>query len=150
MPSDGVSQDRNITHAEASHVGAPGARDLAKQDLARRLSKALQDRDWNQSDLARASELPREVISTYVRGISFPTPKSLRRMSDALGIPVDQLAPAAAGMAAQDEIPAFSVTQLQGHPGKAWLRVNQVVPFSIAMKIGELLESMEHEGVGND
>lgn len=132
------------------HTPPAGARDLAKQDLARRLAKALQDRDWNQSDLARASGLPREVVSTYVRGVSFPTPKSLRRMSDALGIAIDQLAPAATGMAAQDEIPGFSVTQLAGHPGKAWLRINQVVPFSIAIKIGEMLENMEREGLGSD
>lgn len=129
-------------HAPPSDFASAAApRDLAKQELARRLSKLIQDRDWTQSDLARAAGLPRELISSYVRGKSFPEPKSLRRIADALLVKVEELAPAAQGMAASDEIPSFSVTEFAGHPGKVWLRINRLVTMDSALKIGAILEA---------
>jgi transcriptional regulator with XRE-family HTH domain len=130
--------------AEPSASPPPGgARDLARQELARRLAKALQDRDMNQSDLARASGLPRELISTYVRGVSFPTPKSLRRICDALHMKPDDLVPASMGMVAQDEVPAFAMTEIAGQRGAVWLRVNRMVPASAAAKIFAILQEIQ-------
>lgn len=119
---------------------ASAPRELAKQEFARRLAKAIQDRDWNQSDLARAAALPREIISTYIRAKSYPTAKSLRRIADALGVTVEVLSPGGAGLVAQDEVPSFSVHESPGHHGRVWLRVNRMVPIAIALKIGALLE----------
>lgn len=39
-----------------------------REDLARTLRLALHTREWNQSDLARAATLPRELISSYING----------------------------------------------------------------------------------
>lgn len=129
-------------HAAPSATPPPaGARDLARQELARRLAKLLQDRDWNQSDLARAAELPRELISSYMRAKAFPTPKSLRRMADALMVTADDPVPAVAGLVAQDEIPSFSVTEMAGHHGRVWLRINRMTSMASAMKIAAILES---------
>ena len=58
-----------------------GARDMAKQELARRLAQLMQQNDWNQSDLARSADIPRELVSTYVRGKAFPTPNETCRGS---------------------------------------------------------------------
>lgn len=96
----------------------------------------------NQSDLARAAGLPRELISTYVRGVSFPTPKSLRRMADALHMKVDDLVPAAMGMVAQDEVPSFAMTEIAGQRGQVWLRVNRMVPGAAAAKIFAILQEI--------
>jgi transcriptional regulator with XRE-family HTH domain len=97
----------------------------------------------NQSDLARASGLPRELISTYVRGVSFPTPKSLRRICDALHMKPDDLVPASMGMVAQDEVPAFAMTEIAGQRGAVWLRVNRMVPASAAAKIFAILQEIQ-------
>lgn len=128
-------------HAAPSQNATPaGARDVAKQELARQLAALLQKNDWNQSDLARKADIPRELVSTYVRGKAFPTPKSLRRIADAFGLTVEELVPATHGMIAQDEIPSFAVTEIAGHPGRVWLRVNRYVGMATAMKIAALLE----------
>lgn len=129
--------------AEPSASPPPsGARDLAKQELARRLAKALQDRDMNQSDLARAANLPRELISTYIRCTAFPTPKSLRRIADALQMKPDDLVPAAMGLVAQDEVPSFAMTEISGQRGQVWLRVNRMVPAAAASKIFAILQEI--------
>ena len=57
-----------------------------REDLARKLRLALHTREWNQSDLARAASMPRELISSYINGRAFPPTRSLRRLADALGI----------------------------------------------------------------
>jgi transcriptional regulator with XRE-family HTH domain len=122
-----------------------GARDLAKQELARHLVAAMRERDWSQSDLARHADVPRELISTYVRGVSLPEPRTLRKLANALNTKPETLLPATQGMTAQDEIPAFAISEFAGHPGKVWLRINQMVPTSIALRIGALLQ----EGAGH-
>ena len=113
---------------------------MAKQELARRLAQLMQDNDWNQSDLARAADIPRELVSTYVRGKAFPTPKSLRRMAEALNVTVEKLVPAGAGIVAQDEIPSFAMTEVAGHRGRVWLRINRLVTTATALKIAALLD----------
>lgn len=96
----------------------------------------------NQSDLARAAGLPRELISTYVRGVAFPTPKSLRRIADALQVKVDDLVPSAMGMIAQDEVPSFAMTEIAGQRGQVWLRVNRMVPAAHAARIFAILQEI--------
>lgn len=129
-------------YAPPGRVPPPaGARDLAKQELARHLVAAMRERDWSQSDLARHADVPRELISTYVRGVSLPEPRTLRKLANALGTTPEKLLPAAAGLTAQDEIPAFSITELAGHPGRVWLRINRMVTLDTAMQIGAILQS---------
>ncbi|MGH8561273.1 MAG: helix-turn-helix domain-containing protein, partial [Nevskiales bacterium] len=64
-----------------------------RYEFGRRLLNLCLQKGWNQSDLARASELGRDAISTYVRGRSFPDPKNLRKLADALGVAMDDLLP---------------------------------------------------------
>lgn len=119
-------------------------RDLAKLALSRRLSKILQDRDMNQSDLARAADLPRELISTYMRGRSWPTPLSLKRITRALGFKeVEDWLPDVMAAQVEDENPSLDMRALQGHPGKMWVRVNQVLPTMVAAKILQLVNEYQ-------
>lgn len=124
------------------------ARDLAKQELARRLQQGIMARDWNQADLARAAGVPRELVSSYMRGHSFPTPRSLRRIANALGTTPEQLLPETQAIMADDEVPAFQVTQMAGHPHKVWMRINQSVPLGTAMQIGALLSAAKENASG--
>lgn len=117
---------------------------LTKQEFGRRLQRALLDRGWNQSELARRANLRRDAISTYVRGRSFPEPVSLERLARALGMQPGELLPNAEIQAiSQDERPAFQMRQSQGYPDKVWLQVNQVVTAEQALRIHKILS--EHQ-----
>lgn len=50
-----------------------------------RLKARLRAKNWNQSDLARATGLGRDSISTYINGATRPTPRNLAKIADALG-----------------------------------------------------------------
>ena len=115
-----------------------------REELARKLRLALHAREWNQSDLARAANLPRELISTYVRGTSFPTSRSLRRLADALQMKIEDLAPQAPGLFQWEPPPTMEITGLAN--GMARIMVNTVVPIGVALEIGRLIEkSQPHE-----
>ncbi len=116
-----------------------------REDLARKLRLALHTREWNQSDLARAANLPRELISSYVNGRAFPTTKSLRRLAEALQLKVEDLAPQAPGMFQWEPPPTMEITSLAN--GMAKITVNTTVPISTALEIGRLIEAaMAREG----
>jgi transcriptional regulator with XRE-family HTH domain len=125
---------------------------MTKQEFGRRLQKLLLDRNWNQSDLARAVQdatgetIGRDAISTYITGRSYPTPKSQKLLSEALGIPVPELFPNAIMNAMDDEHPAFEMRAAAGQPGKAWVRVNRLMSFSTAAEIARLLNEEDGRG----
>lgn len=119
---------------------------LTKQEFGRRLQKLLLEKDWNQSDLSRASGLGRDSISTYINGKTWPTPRALNALSQALGVPKDDLLPNGMLSAMDDEHPAVELKAAAGHPGKAWLRVNRAMSFSTAAKIVELINQEDSSG----
>jgi transcriptional regulator with XRE-family HTH domain len=118
------------------------SRDLARRELGSRLFSALREREWNQSDLARAAGVPRELISTYVTGKAFPSPKSLMKITRALGYSrVEELIPTVIGMQQRDEQAPVDIRTWPGNPAMAWIKVNQAVPLAIAGEIVTLLTS---------
>lgn len=114
-------------------------RALTRQEFGRRLQQLMLAKNWNQSDLARAADLGRDSISTYVNGKTFPTPVALKKLADALGMEPSELLPNAMMNAMDDEHPAVELRQAAGHPGKAWLRVNRAVSFGAAARIVEII-----------
>lgn len=114
---------------------------LAKADFGRRLYSAMIKKGWQQSDLANASGMQRANVSNYVRGQSMPTPQNLKKLADALGIDPDLLLPNMAESAIDQDAPSFEMKASVQEPGKAWLRVNRLVRFDTAVKVGELLEA---------
>lgn len=114
-------------------------RALTRQEFGRRLQQLMLAKGWNQSDLARAADLGRDSISTYVNGKTFPTPVALKKMADALGMEASELLPNTMMNAMDDEHPAVELRSAAGHPGKAWLRVNRAMSFSAAARIVEII-----------
>ncbi len=112
-----------------------------REDLARKLRLALHAHDWNQSDLARAAGLPRELISTYCRGASYPTARSLRRIAEALKMKPEELAPQAPGLFQWEPPPTVEITGMAN--GMARITVNTVVPMGVALRIGQLIEAAQ-------
>lgn len=112
---------------------------LAKQEFARRLRSQILQRDWNQSDLARAAGLTRDSVSSYLRGLVLPQPLSLDRLAKALGVTPDYLLPEVAVAAVDLENPAFDLKVSASQPDQAWLRINRQVSFATAARISEML-----------
>ncbi len=114
---------------------------LTKQQFGRRLYQIMLARGWNQSELARQANLPRDSISTYVRGVALPTPKSLKALADALDMQMTDVLPNAIEAAVDEDHPSFEMKVSPSAPNTAWLRVNRLVSLSTATKIAELIQA---------
>lgn len=131
---------------ETTEVPATSERPLApkhltKLEFGRRLYKLMLDRGWHQSELSRQSGLPRDSISVYVRGKSFPTPTSLQALARAFGVAPHELLPNHVESAIDEDHPAFEMKISPNAPNVAWLRLNRLVSVKTAVKIAEMLEA---------
>jgi transcriptional regulator with XRE-family HTH domain len=133
---------QNEPPGTAPPAGIP--RDQIKIDFAKRIQRAMIDKGWNQSELARrasaylpkSSPLGRDNVSHYVRGISLPRSAQLAALAKALGLKPADLLPTVPSAA--QKAPPFDMRQLED--GNVWLRVNQAVSFDQALKIMRLLQ----------
>jgi len=126
-------------------LGAPA--EAVKADFARRLQKALNEKGWNQSDLARAADIGRDSVSVYLRGKSLPGQKHLTSISNALGLSQDDLLPGASDAATvKNELTALDIKQTSA-AGRVWLKVNRSVSLGQLAKIIAILDS---EPAGKD
>lgn len=144
-----------MARKERHHIGVMDAltpaglvpKHLTKQQFAQRLHRLRLAKGWNQSDLARAADLPRDSISVYLRAKSLPTALSLQKLSQALGVPPEELLPNHAEQAiAEDDTPSFELRVSTGAPSRAWIRVNRLVSLTTAVKIADLLEHDNADG----
>lgn len=62
-------------------------------EIGKKIQEKIEQKNWNQSDLARAANMGRDSISTYVRGLVMPETKNLKRLADALECSVSDLSP---------------------------------------------------------
>lgn len=122
-------------------------------EFSRRLHYALLKKGMSQSDLARkiwnatrtgsdgfAQVVGRDRISSYINRKSMPSPATLQKIADALGMPVAELAPNLTASAVEKESPSLELKMVEGHTDKVLLRINQLVPLSVAAKIVGLIE----------
>ena len=49
------------------------------------------EKNWSQADLANQSNVSREMISKYERGIAIPSVDAAKKVADALGVSLDYL-----------------------------------------------------------
>jgi len=114
---------------------------LTKQEFGRRVYRLMLEKSWNQSDLARAAKQPRNNISTYIRGISMPTPLNLKYLAEALDVTEDELLPNYTEAAIKEDFPEIDLRVSPADPNKGWLQVNRAVTMTTAVKIIELLNA---------
>lgn len=126
---------------DSTTASALAPKHMTKQQLARRLYQLMFTKGWNQSELGRQADLPRDAISVYVRGKSLPTPQNLKSLADALGVTEAELLPNHIESAIDEDTPAFELRASPSAPNVAWLRVNRLVTFTTGLKIAELLEA---------
>jgi len=118
-------------------------RPASKAEFARRLYKLLLEKGWTQSDLARKARLPRDSISTYVRGVAFPSKLSLDKLAKALGVKTEELTPAGVEVMDARVRSSIEIKAADGHPGMAWIKVDQMCSFKAALQIAEILNNDE-------
>ena len=120
-------------------------KDPLKQEFAQRLARLMTKKGWRQSELARRADMPRDSVSTYVRGRTLPTPQNLQKLVVALGVTPEDLLPNHNQAVMDDDEAAmrFEMTVSDEAPNKAWLRVNQLVNLKTAIKVADLLQNDE-------
>lgn len=119
---------------------------LTKQAFGRRLANLMYAKHWHQSELGRRADITRDLISSYIRGLRFPTPVNLAKLAKALNVSEAQLLPNQTESAIDADHPAFEAKTSDAAPGTAWLRVNQLVSEKTALEVWKLLQA----GNGSD
>jgi transcriptional regulator with XRE-family HTH domain len=114
---------------------------LTRQEFARRLYRLMLSRGWNQSELARRADLPRDSVSTYIRAKVLPTPQSTQRLASALGVVPEELMPNHVESAIDEDTPSLEMKVSVNAPSKAWLRVNRLVSLATAARVIDLIEA---------
>mgnify|MGYP006173369115 CR=1 FL=1 len=148
---DFVAENSNVTRKVRWHLDEMQDPDLVpkhltKKEFGRRVFQLMQRKGWTQSELARRADLPRDSISTYIRGKVFPSPKSLQKLANALAIAPGDLLPNAMEGAYDEDDPEMEMTLSAAKPGFAWLRVNRLLPISTASQIVQMVsEAAEQE-----
>lgn len=126
-------------------------RRLEKEEFGRRLWKLMRARGWNQSELARQADLPRDSVSVYVRGKSLPSAKSLSRLAEALDTTPGDLLPNTIADPISEDQPSIDMRVSPGAPHVAWLQVNRLVSTATAVKVVELVTADRvHEASNTD
>lgn len=122
----------------------PNDTSAVKHIFAQRLRQLLLERDWNQSDLARAAGVSRENISTFTTEKHLPKTITLKKIAQALGFKsgIELLPEMESLKDADNPTPTFGIRAIDSQPGMMWVRVNQSVPRAIALKIFALLNDV--------
>ena len=145
--------ERGAFHNSAPAEAVPDhvSRDIAKVEFARRLSNQLVLKGWNQSDLAAAAtkiapagiKIGRDSVSNYIRAKNLPTPVHLKLLSDALGCTTNDLMPTRGTREAGDTAQPAELKDMG--QGTAWLRINEVVPWQVALQVMAILRGSEEK-----
>lgn len=122
--------------------GAP--KEAVMAEFGRLLQRLMVEKNWNQSDLARAAakfmpdkKFHRDNVSMYVRGQSLPGPVRLNALAKALGTDTQTLLPTRGVEHVEERNPPLDARWMGD--GNVWLRVNQAVSQEAAMKVLAIL-----------
>jgi transcriptional regulator with XRE-family HTH domain len=110
-------------------------RHLVKSEFAKRLHHHIISRGWTQSEFARHCEIPRDAISTYVRGRSMPSPTNLDRMASVLGVRPEELMPNYYESAQAKADSQMELRDVPNEEGYMWLKLNLRLPKKVAIQI---------------
>ena len=113
--------------------------------VASNLYRLINEKGWNQSELARQAaphmkshKFNRDLISSYCRGRSLPTPVHLHAMAKALGVVPQDILPLRSYPEIDGDNPPWDLKNLGD--GTAWLKINQNVPLALALKIVDMIQ----------
>jgi len=135
----------------------PRPKDPRLSNLADNIQQELDKRGWSASDLARRiwgevttrngkkAARNRAIISAILLKRSWPNPRTLKVIADALGMTVEELtrgsaAAARARPARAEREELFSLTAHDDQ--RAFLRVNMLLPMDVAKKVLDLISGV--------
>jgi transcriptional regulator with XRE-family HTH domain len=131
------------THLDGTPEMTMTPKNLSKQEFGQRVYTLMLKQGWNQSELARQADLPRDAVSTYVRGLAFPTPVNLEKLAAALGVTASDLLPNRPLESIGSSIPSLDIRVSPQAPNMAWVQVNRLCSLSTAVEIIRLI-NMDH------
>lgn len=127
----------------------------ALSSFAENLRRARVERGLSQSELAReiwgttvdgrgyTVARNRDRISVWEQGRAVPEPQSLQKLSDILGIPVEELAPGLTMEAIDRAPPQIHFHMVPGGAGVVHLQINTLCALETAVAIAGLLSKDE-------
>lgn len=124
------------------------------ETLGTKLHRALLERNWSQSDFCRklwpgetiidsrgyTAPKGRDRVSAWLADKNTPQPQQLQRIAEVLGMPAEELAPGGLSSVNERETPALQISVLTGAPDRCMVRVNKLLPLSVALEIARLVE----------
>jgi transcriptional regulator with XRE-family HTH domain len=113
---------------------------MTKREFATNLNTLMVRKGWYQSELARHAGIAKDSVSTYIRGVAFPTPRKLDALAKALGVKPEQLLPNGVIDAMVQEESTLELKMSPGSTSVAWLRINRAVSMGAAVQIMAILE----------
>ena len=127
--------------ADGAHSVSARVREQAKAHLSRKVNTWLMDSRVLPAELARKAGLPRDSISRYVLKKSLPTEENLRALAKAMGCEPSDLIPNRSEVLVDPDNSTLEMVMSNEQPGKAWLRVHQLMSVETAQKIIALLQA---------
>lgn len=119
---------------------------ISREEFGKRLYGLMVKQGWNQSELGRRAGLERSVISSYIRGLSFPSPQNLQKLATVLKVRIPTLLPNYLGQAVDSsEDVSFELKSISG-TDKMRVKINHTVSRETAIKLSEI---MLHESIHN-
>jgi transcriptional regulator with XRE-family HTH domain len=109
-------------------------RSMLKAELGTRLKSKLAELDWSQSEFARHCDLPRDAVSTYVRGRSMPKTATLLKMASVLGCEPQELVPNYRAPAT-----GFALRESPNDDGNMQISIDMRLPKNVALQIFKLI-----------
>lgn len=116
---------------------------ISKEEFGHRLRQLMTDKGWSQSELARQSDLQPDAVSTYVRGLKFPSPANLAKLAGAFGIASDEVLPGAGSSVESPVPPAIEFTVSSTDPDRAKLHFSRDLPTDVALEILQLIRDAD-------
>lgn len=128
-----------------------------EQTIGQKIHALLLQRGWRQSDLARKvwpgetkidgrgypAPRGRDRISAYVNDKAVPEPATLKRIAKAFDIDVNELLPEAMSSPHERATPPLDIRVLADAPDRCMLRINKLLPLSVALQIAKLVDEAE-------
>ena len=105
--------------------------------------EAMSNKGWTQSDLSRAAGVGRDSISNYIRGISLPNVRNLKKLADGLGVEMEDLNPNFSMSAAGLDVPSIQTRALPGDPHFMYLEINCKLPTDVALSAAVIIKNLK-------
>lgn len=121
---------------------------MARMEFGRRLQRAMMNKGYSQSELARYAEthlgkhFGRDSVSQYIRGETLPNPQRLAALAKALGVDPEELLPSR-GIRGVPSVTEMMKPGLQVVPDEADERFQQVNLVGARIKKERMKELMD-------